>query len=102
MTTTTGAATNVIEAFPPQHGTPVTAELNRILTMLREACPRGATISFDFDGRLQVHIDVRQREDVLQIQGMLPVLGGGLFHSVSVGATPNHPFFHRITAFVAS
>ena len=102
MTTTSGADTNVIEAFPSQNTMPVTRELDRILTMLREVCPKDATISFDFDGRLQAHVDVRRREEVLQLQSVLPGLGGGLFHSLSLGATPHHPFFHRITAVVAS
>ncbi len=91
-----------VEAFPgPSPSTAVSDELNWILTMLREACPQGAQISFDFDGKLHVHIDVRKREEVAIIEMILPKLGVGLFHGISLGGTPHHPFFHRVSALVA-
>ena len=96
-----GSITGSIERLPgAAQSTAVTDELNRILIMLREACPANAKISFDFDGRLHVHIDVRKREDVTLIEAMLPSLGLGLFHSISRGDTPNHPFYHRVSAQV--
>ena len=64
--------------------------------------PPDAMISFDFDGRLHVHIDVRKREDIAMIEEVLPPLGMGLFHGLKRSATPNRPFFHRISALVAS
>lgn len=78
----------------------VSDELNAILMMLREACPNDAMISFDFDGKLHAHIDVHRREEVFIIKNMLPKLGDGLFHSITIGDTPHHPLFHRITALV--
>lgn len=102
MTAISNAETSTVELFRVQRSTAVTDELNRILTMLCDVSPKGATISFDFDGRLHVHIDVRRREEVTLLESVLPSLGGGLFHSVSRGATPHHPFFHRISALVAS
>ena len=32
--------------------------------MLQNVVPLGSHVSFDFDGRLHVHIDVRKREEV--------------------------------------
>jgi hypothetical protein len=81
--------------------TVVSDELGRIVALLRAACPPDSTISFDFDGRLQVHLDIRKREEVLLIQATLPMLEAGLFEIVNLGNTPGRPFFHRITANVA-
>lgn len=102
MTISSDADENTVQPFPARNSTAVTDELNRILAMLREAAPRGAVISFDFDGRLHVHLDVRRREDVTQLEAVLPTLGAGLFYNLTRGSTPHHPFFHRISAVVAS
>lgn len=102
MTMISDNAGSTVEQFPGRQSTAVTDELNRILTMLRDVIPRDAAISFDFDGQLHVHIDVRRREEVTLLESLLPSLGGGLFHSMTRGATPHHPFFHRISALVAS
>ncbi len=49
-----------VEAFPgAEKNTVVLDELNKILSLLRDACPSDALISFDFDGTLHAHIDVR-------------------------------------------
>lgn len=90
---------NVLPVFPTT-GT-VTEELTRILALLRQSCPPEAVISFDFDGELHVHIDVRKKEDVTLVQAMLPMLGMGLFDCIRLGSTPHRPFFHRISALVA-
>jgi hypothetical protein len=55
---------------------------------------------FTFDGHLQVHIDVRKREHVLVVEMILPTLEPGLFQNISIGGTPRHPFYHRISARV--
>ena len=90
-----------VERLPAaSQSTIVTDELNRVLAILREALPKQSQISFDFDGRLHVHIDVRKREEVILIEAMLPTMGLGLFHSISNGETPHHPFFHRVSAIV--
>lgn len=93
----TGAMERIPEALPPS---PVSDELGRIMKLLRDACPPESILSFSFDGRLQAHIDVRQREHVMYVEMVLPTLEPGLFHGVSIGGTPNHPFYHRISAFV--
>ena len=68
--------------------------------LIRGALPEVAGVSFSFDSRLQLHIDVRKREDVTLVELVLPGLESGRFQAVSRGRTPGHPFHHRITAFV--
>src|SRR3546814_7862568 len=67
-----------VERLPDQRSTLLTDELNKILDMLTSACPEGAIISFDFDGKLHVHVDVHSFEDILKVEGALPILGGGI------------------------
>ena len=93
--------TETVERLPgPISASVVTSELNKFASLLRSLCPPDAHVSFDFDGKLCVHIDVRKQEEVTLVQAMLPALGMGLFDNLSVGRTPNRPFFHRITAVV--
>ncbi|WBX84595.1 hypothetical protein [Sphingosinicella microcystinivorans] len=89
-----------VERLPEQRSTVITDELNKILDMLTSACPKGAVISFDFDGRLHVHVDVHSFEDMLKVEGILPILGGGTFHDISRGDTPHRSFHHRLSAIV--
>ncbi|WP_336960414.1 hypothetical protein [Sphingobium aquiterrae] len=89
-----------VERLPDQRSTLLTDELNKILDMLTSACPEGAIISFDFDGKLHVHVDVHSFEDILKVEGALPILGGGMFHAISRGETPHRPFHHRLSAIV--
>lgn len=89
-----------VEHIANQRRSRITDELNEILTMLKDACPDNAIVSFDFDGRLHVHIDVHTLEDLLKVEGILPVLGAGIFHDLGRGDTPHHPFFHRLSAIV--
>lgn len=96
---TTGTVERFSETFAPS---PVSDELNRIMALLRGACPPDTCISFSFDGRLQAHIDVRKREHVMYVEMILPTLEPGLFHGVSIGGTPRHPFYHRVSAFVSA
>jgi hypothetical protein len=96
-----GMTAGTVERFPGAFdASPVTEELNRIMELLRSACPPDSVISFSFDGRLQAHIDVRKREHVMYVEMVLPTLESGLFHSVSLGGTPRHPFYHRVSALV--
>ena len=93
---------NGVERLPSlEPSTAVTDELGRLLSMLRDACPKNAIISFAFNGTLHVHIDVRTQQDGTLVEAMLPSLGLGLFHDVVRGSTPHHPFYHRVSARVA-
>jgi hypothetical protein len=96
-----GIATGKIERFAsPYRPQSVSDELNRITALLQSACPPETCISFSFDGRLQVHIDVRKREHVMFVEMILPNLEAGLFQQASVGGKPGHPFYHRVSAVV--
>jgi len=102
MGTMTAIPASSAELFSPLgHASGATDELNRLLDMLKTACPEATAIRFDFDGKLRVHIDVRCRSDVAMIEAILPALGGGAtFYGLTLGATPHHPFHHRISALV--
>ncbi len=89
-----------VEQLPTQKSAFVTEELNRILAIVKDVSPKDADISFDFDGRLEVHIDVRNSEDRIRLEQVLPTLGGGIFCCMERTSTPNRPFFHRVTARV--
>jgi hypothetical protein len=90
-----------VERFPDAtRPTAISDELGILASLLRDACPEEAYISFSFDDRLQAHIDVRKREHVMFVQMMLPTLRPGLFQDISLGGTPHHPFYHRISALV--
>jgi hypothetical protein len=90
-----------VEQFPLQpRPRVVSEELNMISTSLRQVCPPGSKIGFDFDGVLRVHIDVRNLEDVTKVEAILPTLGASMFCEIHRGLTPRHSFFHRITAHV--
>jgi hypothetical protein len=78
----------------------VSDELNKILSSLRHACPENAEISFDFDGKLHVHIDMRNLEDVILAEAILPTLFMGIFHDIRRGNAPHRSFFHRVSAQV--
>ena len=90
-----------LERFPVRsRANFVSDELGTILASLVEACPPRANISFYFDGKLHVHIDVRAVEDVTFVEALLPSIGAGMFHTIKRGSTPGHAFFHRVSALV--
>jgi hypothetical protein len=84
-----------IEHLPNHHSTPLTDKLNRILGLLVAVTPPDATISFDFGGRLHVHIDVRRPEDITVLESVLPISGLG-----AVSAPP--PWIHAKPSILSS
>ncbi len=52
----------------PTRTTRVSDELGKIMRALRDACPQETTLTFEYDGTLRVHIDVRRVEDVTQVE----------------------------------
>ena len=71
--------------------TAISDELARISAKLCEVFPEGTCIGFSFDGQLRVHVDVRQRDDVIVVEMLLPTIGAGLFQTVPRGGTPSSP-----------
>jgi hypothetical protein len=95
------AATASVEQMPtPARSMIISDELNRIMGAVRSVCPEDADLSFGFDGKLQMHIDVRKLEDVARVETLLPTLCGGIFSNLQRGLVDNRPFFHRVTALV--
>ena len=88
-----------IHAPPPP--TTVSDELGKLMGTLREHCGPEAVISFQFDGKLHVHIDVRDMEEIARLESILPSLCGGAFSELQRGLAAHHSFFHRLSARVA-
>jgi len=90
-----------VERIPVQtQPTPVSDELGRLQAALAELCPKDSTISFEYDGKLHLHVDLRGFEDVNRMEAILPTLFGGIFHDVRRTLAGPHSFFHRVTALV--
>jgi hypothetical protein len=90
-----------VDRLPNQTRTPVVSdELNRIMTMVVDACSPDAKVSFAFDGRLHLFVDVRTIEEIVAAELILPGLGGGMFHEIQRSQAPRHGFGHRLTALV--
>ncbi|GGN51642.1 hypothetical protein GCM10011349_24390 [Novosphingobium indicum] len=89
-----------VEHLPSQKPARISDELAKVLSMVREHAPKDAKVSIDFDGKLHLHVDVRNGEDVKVLEKFLPQLGAGVFHDIEVGSTPHHPFFHRVSALI--
>jgi len=90
-----------IELFP--RGTRsmgVSEDLAHLRRTLIEVCPDEAVVTFEYDGTLRVHIDVRRVEDITQIETILPALCGGIFLQPQRRMSANHSFFHRLSAVV--
>src|SRR4051794_22365262 len=84
-----------------RRSTTVSDELGRIMQIMREAFPAETTVTFEFDGALRVHIDVRALEDVTHIETVLPSMCGGIFSDPQRRLSAKHSFFHRLSANVA-
>jgi hypothetical protein len=96
------AAEAVVEQMPaPARSTFVSDELNRIAEAVRAICPDDAHISFEFERRLQINVDIRKLEDLARVEMLLPSLCGGIFSNVQRGLVDNRPFLHRLIAIVA-
>jgi hypothetical protein len=95
------AAQASVERIPtPARSLVVSDELNRIRGAVQAICPQGATISFEFENRLQINIDVRRLEDLSRMETLLPSVCGGIFSNLQRGLVDNRPFLHRLTADV--
>jgi len=62
-----------VERIPVQtQPTPVSDELGRLQAALAELCPKDSTISFEYDGKLHLHVDLRGFEDVNRMEAYCP------------------------------
>ena len=99
--TSAGEASNVESMLAESKSTPVSDELSKLREMVLQRCPkRDVRVTFEFDGQLRLHIDLRRYEDLAVMEAMLP-LYGGVFHDVQRGRSPHNSFAHRVTATVS-
>ena len=84
----------------PAKSTVISDKLARLSDTVRAICLPDTNITFDFDGKLHVHIDVRNLEDIMHLEASLPALCGNIFAHLRRGSVDNHPFLHRLSASV--
>lgn len=95
-----GEAANVETIFTDPHPTPVSDELSKLRTALLDKLPRNAAVKFEYDGRLNLHVDVRSYEDRLVVEALIPGLCGGIFTNLQRGMSSQGSHRHRISAVV--
>lgn len=79
----------------------VSGQLNDILQDLRSELPWAVNVSLSFDGKLHAHVDVRNLEEMAEVECKFQEFGAGMFYQITRGRVPNHPFLHRVSALVA-
>ena len=82
-----------------QRGAIITPALQELTEMLLHACPPETNVSYRYDGKLRVDIDVRGAEHAMIVERLLPTLRLGIFAEVRRAISPS-PFLLRITAEV--
>ena len=61
-----------VEPFPEAvQSTVISDELRRILGLLQAAFPNATKVSFEFDGRLNAHIDLRHTQEISIVEERL-------------------------------
>lgn len=96
----TAAQASVDQLPIPARSTVITDELTRLAGAVRAASPKDAAVTFDFDDTLEMHVDVRNLEDIARLEVLLPTLCGNIFANSRRGSVNNHPFLHRLTVSV--
>lgn len=91
---------NVQQIFGVAQSTPVTDELRKLACALKPHCPCDTIITFEFEEKLRLHVDLRRFEDMTTIEALLPTICGGIFGNVRRGNAVGHPFFHRVSAII--
>ncbi len=93
--------TGQVEHFPKTPSPKgVSDQLGQIRDTLSSEFPQASAVTLDFDGALHAHIDVRDGHDIPIVEARLAGMCGGIFSKVRHGASPNHPFQHRISMVI--
>lgn len=93
--------TGQVEPFPKMPGPKgVSDQLGQIRDILSSEFPQASAVTLDYDGALHAHIDVRDGQEIPIVEARLAGMCGGIFSKVRHGASPNHPFQHRISMVV--
>jgi hypothetical protein len=77
----------------------VSEQLSGLRSAVESIVPGDARISFRFEDRLRINIDVRDLRDVARAETLLPTLAHGIFFNVQ-RALADQSFRHRLTAEV--
>lgn len=94
------AITSVAEFRQSMSARPISEELETLRKIVERASPPASIVSFYFDGRLHVAVDVHTYEEASEVETMLPAIGGGVFRDPSRGNTPGMSFRRRVSALV--
>lgn len=94
------AISTVAEFRHAMPATPISVELESLRKTVEDASPPASIVSFYFDGRLHVAVDVHTYEEASEVEALLPSIGGGVFHDPSRGNTPGMSFRRRVSALV--
>lgn len=94
------AITTVADFRMSAPATTISDELSALRRTVEDACPPSSVVSFIFDGRLHLAVDVHTFEEASIVESVLPAIGGGVFHDVSRGNTPGMSFRRRVSALV--
>ncbi len=78
----------------------VTGELIRLRTAVQSVVPSDTRISFHFDDRLHINLDVRDLGDLARAETLLPLIADGIFSNLRRSIADHHSFRHRLTAEV--
>jgi 2-polyprenyl-6-methoxyphenol hydroxylase-like FAD-dependent oxidoreductase len=78
----------------------VTEELMRLRRAVQSVVPGDTLISFHFDDRLHINIDVRDLCDLAKAETRLPAIADGIFSNLRRSLADHHSFRHRLTAEV--
>jgi hypothetical protein len=94
------AITTIAEFRQSMPACPISDELGSLHKAVEDACPPASIVSFVFDGRLRIAVDVHTFEEASEVEALLPAIGGGVFHDVARGNTPGMSFRRRVSALV--
>ena len=78
----------------------ISEELRELRSTLLSIVPGDALISFRFDDRLHINIDLRDLRDLARVEALLPSLANGVFSNLRRSLVEHHSFRHRLTAEV--
>ncbi|GGD58277.1 hypothetical protein GCM10010990_04530 [Croceicoccus mobilis] len=73
-------------------------QLAHLRDMLLAELPFALDVAISFDGKLEIHVDVRRQEEAYLVETKLGSLPIGRFQHINRGSPPHHPFLHRVSA----
>lgn len=78
----------------------VIEQLSSLRDAVKSIVPADTVVSFQFDDRLHVNIDMRDLQELARLEASLPSLANGIFTNLRRSLADHQPFRHRLTAEV--